>query len=160
MGGRSAVFVSLAVAIVISMVVTAVATSAVGGGGRSAVAAIVAEGVSGSGSGSSVHNSDCVMRAAAAMVVALNVVMSWIRRTSDAGSQFRCGRVANPHPHPTLHPILSQLRHIHKMLLRRSFSHFLTCAHGPTAGQTAGRMDGWAAGRTDGQSLLELRVRN
>ena len=67
-------------------------------------------------------------------------------RTSDAGSQYRCGWVGRGIQPPSI----SHAPHTYtKNHRKRSFSHFLTCVHGPT-NQPKERT----------KPLIELRVRN
>ena len=75
------------------------------------------------------------------------------KRTSDAGSQYRCGRVgrgSQPPSTPNAPTNPPSNTHTHKKLLKRSFSHFSTRGHGPTDRRTNGRT----------KPLIELRVRN
>ena len=76
-------------------------------------------------------------------------------KTSDAGSQYRCGRVgrgiqppSTPHPPPTN-------THTQKTSKTLVFQLFDLCV---TDGRTDGRTDGPTDGRT--KPLIELRVRN
>ena len=62
------------------------------------------------------------------------------KENSDAGGQYLCGWVSNPHPHP------KSPTYIHKMHLKRSFSLFTTRVHG--------RRDRQIDVPMDGQSLL------
>ena len=77
-----------------------------------------------------------------------------VLETSDAGSQYCCGRVGrgsqppstpNAPPNPPFQP-----KHIHKNVLKGLFSHFSTRAHGATDPRT----DGWT------KPLIGVRVRN
>ena len=84
--------------------------------------------------------------------------------TSDAGSQYRCGRVGRgvlPQftPQPLPHSNMQE------KYLKRSFPHFLTrslSTDGRMDGRMDGRTDGQTDGRTDGRTKppVELRVRN
>ena len=77
--------------------------------------------------------------------------------TSDAGSQYRCGRVGRGIHTPTHF----QHSNIHKKYRKRSFSHFSTRwprTNGPTDRRTDGPTDGPTDRRT--MPLIELRVRN
>ena len=59
--------------------------------------------------------------------------------TSDAGSQYRCGRVGRGiQPQSTLQVPRSHAQKAYK----RSFPHFLTRVHGPADRRTDGPMDG------------------
>ena len=62
----------------------------------------------------------------------------------------RWAGASNPHPHPNLPPTL---KHTQKVFQNARFPTFrLVLTDGPT--------DGWTDGPLDGQSHLELRVRN
>jgi len=72
-------------------------------------------------------------------------------KTSDAGSQYRCGRPTGGQGRPTTIHIPTPPPNKH---VQRSFYHFSTHAHGPTDGPTDQRTDQRTDGRTDGQSHL------
>ena len=79
-------------------------------------------------------------------------------KTSDAGSQYRCGRVGKGVQPPSTPQPPHKHTNIRKKYLKRSFPHFPICADGPTDRRTNGRTDqrtdGPTDGPTDGQSLL------
>ena len=78
----------------------------------------------------------------------IQIEMGHLTLCSLVPVSFRTGGQGRPTPTHTQHPTQSpsQHRHIHKKVLKRSFSHFSTRAYGPKDGQT----ELW----TDGQSLL------
>ena len=78
-------------------------------------------------------------------------------KTSDAGSQYRCGRVGRGIQPPST-PHAPPLTHIYKKHLKRSFFHFSTLSlwtNGQSDGLTDGRMDR----QTDGCICVNMRCR-